>query len=101
MIDSAYFASLSPAQRRKCYNFMRSRAAANDAILATDDERLKALPHHRRIALHDMLEHEASFLEAFAPEVIAQVKSFRSATPYWPGPSTSTATTFSATSRCA
>lgn len=75
MIDSAYFASLSPAQRRKCYNFMRSRAAANDAILATDDERLKALPHHRRIALHDMLEHEASFLEAFAPEVIAQVKS--------------------------
>lgn len=74
-MDSAFFASLSLAQRRKCYNFMRSRAAANEAILASDDERLKTLPHHQRIALHDMLEHEASFLEAFAPEVIAQVKS--------------------------
>ena len=75
MIDSAFFASLNPAQHRKCYNFMRSRAAANDAILASDDERLKALPHHRRIALFDMLEHEAAFLESFAPEVIAQVKN--------------------------
>lgn len=75
MIDSAFFASLNPAQSRKCYNFMRSRASANDAILVSDDERLKALPHHRRIALFDMLEHEAAFLEAFAPEVIAQVKS--------------------------
>lgn len=75
MIDSAFFASLNPAQHRKCYNFMRSRAAANDAILVSNDERLKALPHHRRIALFDMLEHETAFLESFAPEVIAQVKN--------------------------
>ncbi len=75
MIDSAFFAALSLAQRRKCYNFLRSRAAANDAILASDDDRLKTLPHYQRIALHDMLKHEAVFLEEFAPKVIAQVKS--------------------------
>ncbi len=74
MIDSAFFAALSLAQRRKCYNFLRSRAAANDAILASDDDRLKTLPHYQRIALHDMLKHEAVFLEEFAPKVIAQVK---------------------------
>ena len=75
MIDSAFFAALSLAQRRKCYNFLRSRADANDAILASDDDRLKTLPHYQRIALHDMLKHEAVFLEEFAPKVIAQVKS--------------------------
>jgi len=75
MIDSAFFAALSLAQRRKCYNFLRSRAAANDAILASDDDRLKTLPHYQRIALHDMLKHEAVFLEEFAPKVIAQVKT--------------------------
>ena len=75
MIDSAFFAAMSLAQRRKCYNFLRSRAAANDAILASDDDRLKTLPHYQRIALHDMLKHEAVFLEEFAPKVIAQVKS--------------------------
>lgn len=75
MIDSAFFTALSLAQRRKCYNFLRSRAAANDAILASDDDRLKTLPHYQRIALHDMLKHEAVFLEEFAPKVIAQVKT--------------------------
>lgn len=78
MIDSAFFAALSLAQRRKCYNFLRSRATANDAILASDDDRLKTLPHYQRIALHDMLKHEAVFLEEFAPKVIAQVKSIGS-----------------------
>jgi hypothetical protein len=75
MIDSAFFDSLNPAQHRKCFNFIRSRASANDAILTSGDERLKALPHHQRIALHDMLKHEAAFLEEFAPTVVDLVKT--------------------------
>ncbi len=112
MIDSAFFAALSLAQRRKCYNFLRSRAAANDAILASDDDRLKTLPHYQRIALHDMLKHEAVFLEEFAPKVIAQVKTpgstrhdiaatLQDCYPLLASPSTSTVTTSFATLRCA
>lgn len=75
MMDSSFLDALSLAQRQKFYNFLRSRASANEAILENNDDRLKALPHHRRIALHDMLVHEAAFLEAFAPSVIKLVKT--------------------------
>ena len=70
MIDSAFLASLNPAQQQKYRKFMTGHAAACVKNQQCADERLLALPHHRRIALHDLMAHEAELLEAVAPEVI-------------------------------
>jgi len=74
MIDSAFLASLNPAQQQKYRKFMTGHAAACVKNQQCADERLLALPHHRRIALHDLMAHEAELLEAVAPEVIAEAK---------------------------
>jgi hypothetical protein len=49
MIDSASLASLNQAQQQKCRKFMTGHAATCVKNQQCADERLLALPHHRRI----------------------------------------------------
>lgn len=74
MQNSNFIATLSPADQAKFHRYIAAHAAACEKAEACRDERLFALPHHRRIALFDLLTREAEFLEAFAPEAIVEAK---------------------------
>ena len=66
--------SLKPADQQKFRRLITAHAAACEKLHACTDDRLFALPHHRRLALYNLLEHEAAFIEAFAPAAATEAQ---------------------------
>ena len=67
------FEAGSLLQQTRFYNRLRAYGKAYEQNLS-QDERLLALPHHRRIALGGAVGLEVAFLEEFAPDVVAEAK---------------------------
>lgn len=68
------FSTFSPAQQTLFIKYAEAYGGAYTEGNKNPDPRLSALPHHKRIALHDAVALEARFVETFAPAVIEEAK---------------------------